>query len=202
MISGAPCSLCIRRRPATKRGNYTKWHIQPGTWGCVQAQGYRHTAHCYDYMSTMHLNASISWSVEKPLWQRKRKGGHIQGFPLTPYQLKPSIPTNFFGPLKRIVFQHIRQTYHDDYQHFLALFLALWMLINRIQANFDSLAKYRHPAFILLTERIWTHLAITILLEHLFPYKFFYIPSDLFPRKMAREEFHEIPRPQVWKVLA
>ena len=44
-------SLCILRRPATKRGNYTKWHIQPGTWGCVQAQGYRHTAQCYDYMS-------------------------------------------------------------------------------------------------------------------------------------------------------
>lgn len=35
-----------------------------------------------------------------------------------PYQLKPPIPTNFFGPLKRIVFQHIRQTYHDDCQHF------------------------------------------------------------------------------------
>ena len=119
MISGAPCSLCIRRRPATKRGNYTKWHIQPGTWGCVQVQGYRHTAQCYDYMSTMHLNASISWSVEKPLWQRKRKGGHTQGSPpWPPYQLKPPIPTNFFGPLKRIVFQYIRQTYHDDCQHF------------------------------------------------------------------------------------
>ena len=38
--------------------------------------------------------------------------------PCPPYQLKPPIPTNFFGPLKRIVFHHIRQTHHDDCQHF------------------------------------------------------------------------------------